>query len=55
VEDPLHVLGSDAYPVIDNDQASYRTSLLDRDFDRVAATKLERVGEQVCNDLLHAN
>src|SRR6476659_8375181 len=55
VEDPLLVLGSDAYPVIDNHQASYRTSLLDRDFDRLAATKLERVGEQVCHDLLHAN
>src|SRR5687767_1166669 len=55
MEDPLRVLRSDAYPVIDNDQASYRTALLDRDVDRLAATKLARVGEQVCNDLLHAN
>jgi hypothetical protein len=41
--------------VIDNDQAWYRTSLLDRDSDWLAATKRERVGEQVCHDLLHAN
>src|SRR5262249_52811204 len=34
---------------------SRRACVLDPDFDRLAAAKLERVGEQVCNDLLQAN
>ena len=54
-EDPLHVLGSDADAVIHNDEACYRTFRLDGDFDWPSVTELERVGEQVSNDLLHTN